>query len=123
MREWISFPENVRAYFIVSSWDIENFLNTYPEAENFTDGVEIYEIRAVYYDALVRRWESEFIQQRRQPGRELFHRVDLIILPDGTYSLQVKEGFDILDLGSWHVAIENIPDDQWTVDPAQARES
>jgi hypothetical protein len=86
-REWIFVPENVSIHFVVSSKDIEMFLNALPSAKAYTNGTETYAITLVYYDSNGTRYESLPVIQRIPPGEVLEHSFEVIRNPNGTYTV------------------------------------
>jgi hypothetical protein len=104
-QEWIFIPEGIEARFMVSSRDNALFLNAFPEAYAFTDGIDAYDLSVVYYDSNGFRYESSSVAQEIMPGQEITHRFAIIPNPDGTYT-------PIIDDTSPSLAVETPqPDD------------
>lgn len=78
--EWIFVPKNTKVYFVVSSKDIEKLLDKNPELKELTDGVEHYEVQAVFNsysseDKHYDQYRSDFIFGSIEPGNEQEHKI------------------------------------------------
>lgn len=85
--EWILLPEGVADYhFIVSSFTTGEFLKEFPEAQNYTDGVDSYEIYGFFVDPVTNIFKSVSITQEIEPGIQLEHSIT------ETYDITVSSG-------------------------------
>jgi hypothetical protein len=91
-REWIFVPDNVSVHFVVSSRDVETFLNALPSAKAYTNGTETYAITLIYYDPNGTRYESLPVIQQIPPGEMLEHGFEIIRNPNGTYTVIIHRG-------------------------------
>ncbi len=107
-REWIFVSDNIEVYFTVSSRDVEEFAKTFPEFVLGENG--LYGLRGAYVDNMGNVYESLSDVQTIKVGAEVFNRLDITKTPDNTYSIEILDGFDILDLNAWQSAIENKSD-------------
>jgi len=83
--EWIFVPEDTEVHFVVSSQDIQEMLEEYPELQEITDGIETYEVQAIYYDTESQRYESNILIEQIEPGvlleQPVTGTVDITVLP------------------------------------------
>jgi M6 family metalloprotease-like protein len=117
--EWISVPDNVEVFFIVSSHDVASFLKSRPAGLDNENG--LYTLTSWYFDENMKGSGSDARNQVIPPGAEVFHRVEIKRLPDGKYSVEVKPGMNLLSLEAWHAAIDNIPNSLFINNPAQRK--
>jgi hypothetical protein len=107
--EWIFIPIDIEAYFTVSSHDVSEFLTSSPDV-----GLEnengFYGFQVMYFEN-ANQYKSLIVEQEIKPGTELFHSFSAIQNPDGTYSIEVTDGMDVLSLEAWRSAIDNIPNE------------
>jgi len=107
--EWILVPENVEVYFIVSSKDVERYLETRPEILENENGIYALDIR--YYDENGNGFLCTPFSEQIAPRAEVFVDFAVAQNPDGTYSVKTEPGLNLLGLQAWQVAIDNIPDE------------
>ncbi|MCK4354914.1 right-handed parallel beta-helix repeat-containing protein [Candidatus Parcubacteria bacterium] len=83
--EWIFVPEETKVHFVVSSKDIQEMIETYPELQELTDGIETYEVQAIYYDEASQQYKSNISTEQIEPGQELEQPItgttDIAVLP------------------------------------------
>jgi len=56
-------------------------------------------------------YTSTMVGDEISPGAEIFYDFQTVQNPDGTYSVDVKQGMDLFSLKTWQVAIDNIPNE------------
>lgn len=88
-REWIFVPEDMNVRFVVNAQDNAEFLEALPNAAEFTDGVESFELSLVYYDSDGNRWESTPAAQQIDPGQTTWYSPAIVENPDGTYTTEL----------------------------------
>ena len=108
--EWISVPDNVEAFFVVSSHDTAEFLKT-PASGQLENENGLYIIRISYTDEQGNYYSSPVVAQAIEPGAEVCHDFDVTQNPDGTYFVEVAEGMNLLSLEAWCAAVDNIPNE------------
>jgi M6 family metalloprotease-like protein len=107
--EWISVPDNIEVFFIVSSRDVAAFLENQPVPLDNENG--FYSLTLWYFDENMAGSGSDAENQIVYPGAEAFHAFEITRRPDGTYSVKIADGMDILSLEAWYEAIDGISDD------------
>ena len=55
------------------------------------------------------------------PGAEVFHLVEIRLMPDDNYQLEIREGLDLMSLEAWEAAVDNIPDELFINNPSQRK--
>jgi M6 family metalloprotease-like protein len=100
-QEWIFVPDDIKVHFVTSSRDNAEFLNAFPEAMAFTDGVDTYDFSIVYYDSNGIRYESSPLSQQIPAGNALAHPYTIVQNPDGTYSITVGKGQPLTAVTTW----------------------
>jgi hypothetical protein len=85
-QEWIFVPEDVNVHFVVNAKDNKDFFDAFPEAWEFSDGIETFDLSLVYYDSNENRWESTPITEQINPGETIWHTPTITENPDGTYT-------------------------------------
>jgi hypothetical protein len=100
-QEWIFVPDDINVHFVVSSRDNAEFLNAFPEAMSFTDGIDTYDFFMTYYDSSGIRYESSQLSQQIPAGNALAHPYSIVQNPDATYSITVGEGLSLTTVQTW----------------------
>jgi RNAse (barnase) inhibitor barstar len=54
-------------------------------------------------------------------GAESFNKLTVQQNPDGTYSVEVEDGINLLSLETWHTKIDSIPDNVFIRNPSQRK--
>jgi M6 family metalloprotease-like protein len=119
--EWIRLPDDVEAYFIMSSHDVAAFLENRLGVLENENG--IYAVSFRYYDENGARFASSPIGEPIPPGAEVFVGFSITQNPDGTYSVETKPGMDLLSLDVWQAEIDNIPDDVFINQPTNRKQT
>jgi M6 family metalloprotease-like protein len=89
-QEWIFVPDDLTVHFAVTSKDNLDFFDSNPEYRQVSEGIELFDLRLVYYDSIGNRWESTPITERIGLGETIWHVPGLTENPDGTYSPKVS---------------------------------
>jgi len=118
--EWISVPEDSAAYFVISSRPTALFLEEHPDLppEN-EEG--LYALSVSYFDENLDGVGSGLEELTIAPGAEVFHLVEIRLMPDDNYQLEIREGLDLMSLEAWEAAVDNIPDELFINNPSQRK--
>jgi M6 family metalloprotease-like protein len=89
-REWIFVPDNIKVQFVVDSRDNQNFLNSYPELQQITNGTQSYNLTLVYDVPDDVRYTAS-TEQSIQPGDVMKYNYSITRNTDGTYKVIVDD--------------------------------
>jgi len=118
-RGWIFLPENVEAYFVLSTHDLFEFASKNLEAlenENM-----VYTLRIDYFDGNANQWKSENLLRMVAPGEEIAIPYAISLQPDGTYSVKIEPGINMSSLEALCETIESIPDEFFINQPSNRK--
>lgn len=118
--EWISVPDSVEVFFIVSSRDVASFLENRPMGLGLENENGFYALTLWYFDENMVGSGSDAENQVIRPGAEAFH-VFQVLRVDNVYSVEVRPGMDLMSLEAWHAAIDNIPNNLFVNNPKQRK--
>jgi len=103
----------------VSSKDAQRFVeNTAIQLDNAQ-----YAFQAIHTDNEGSDFFSAEASEVAYVGTEMFHSFETTQEPDGTYSVGVKQGMNLLSLEAWQTAIDNIPNYVFIKNPRQQKQA
>jgi len=108
--EWIFVPSDIEASFVVSSKDNLDLLSTFPELNQFTDGVESFTLTSVFFDDDAQRHTSDLLDGIIPAGGEQGFVVSITQNPDGTITVSSESSLRALKQGTIF-DLESIGDD------------